>query len=82
MDIKRYEHMPFYLYPSGVSIVKVEDKLINLLDWALDAHEEARNPHDKNRSFYQRSVFVYKNFLRYSNPTMCNILLDTQATRP
>ena len=53
-----------------------------MLDWAVDAHEESRNPHDRNRSFYSRSVFVFNNFFRYSNPTMCNVLFDTQATRP
>ena len=81
MDIKRYEHMPFYFYPQGVNIVSVQDKFINIIDWTVDAHEEARNPHDKNRSFYARSVFVYKNFMRYSNPTVCNILFDTKANR-
>jgi hypothetical protein len=82
MNIKRYEHMPYYFYPSGVSVVKLEDRVINFLDWMCDAHEEARNPHDKNHSFYSRAVFVYKNFMRYSNPTVCNIMFDTQATRP
>ena len=31
---------------------------------------------------YPRSIFVYRNFLRYSNPTICNVMFDTQATRP
>lgn len=74
--------MPFYFYPSGVSVVKLEDKFINFLDWLVDAHEEARNPHDKDRHFYARSVFAINNFLRYSNPTICNIMFDTQALRP
>ncbi len=82
MNIKRYDHMPFYIYPSGVSVVSLEDKFINFLDWLVDAHEEARNPHDKNRHFYARSVFVMNNFLRYSNPTVCNVMFDTQAKRP
>ncbi len=82
MNIKRYDHMPYYIYPSGVSVVSLEDKFINFLDWLVDAHEEARNPHDKNRHFYARSVFVMNNFLRYSNPTVCNVMFDTQAKRP
>lgn len=44
--------MPFYFYPQGVSVVKIEDKLLNLADWAVDAHEESRNPNDRNRNFY------------------------------
>ena len=52
MNIKRYEHMPYYFYPSGVKVVSIEDRIINLLDWACDAHEEARNPHDRNKNFY------------------------------
>lgn len=43
MNIKRYEHMPYYFYPQGVNVVKLEDRIINFLDWTLDAHEEARN---------------------------------------
>jgi hypothetical protein len=77
MGIKRYDHMPFYFYPQGVSVVNLEDKLINFLDWTVDAHEEARNPHDTNRSFYARSVFALNNFGRYSNPTICNVMFDT-----
>lgn len=74
--------MPFYFYPQGVSVVNVEDKIINFVDWAVDAHEEARNPNDRNRNFYQRSVYVLRNFLRYQNPTMANVMFDTKATRP
>merc|ERR1712147_606289 len=50
-------------------------------DWKCDAHEESRNPHDRNKNFYERAVFVYNNFWRYSNPTICNAMFDTQATR-
>ena len=77
MNIKRYEHMPYYFYPTGVSVVSFEDKVINFFDWTCDAHEESRNPNDRNKNFYQRSVFVLNNFMRYSNPTMCNVLFDT-----
>lgn len=81
MDIRRYEHMPFYFYPQGVNVVALQDRLINVADWAFDAHEEGRNPCDLNRSFYARSVYVMKNFLRYQNSTMCNVMFDTQASR-
>lgn len=82
MDIKRYEHMPFYFYPQGVGVVNIEDKLLNFADWAVDAHEESRNPNDRNRNFYQRSVYVYRNFIRYQNPTIANVMFDTKASKP
>ena len=59
MNIKRYEHMPFYFYPTGVNVVKETNKILNYLDWAVDAHEEARNPQDRNKNFYMRSVYFY-----------------------
>lgn len=80
-DIRRYEHMPFYFYPQGVNVVAVQDRILNLADWAVDAHEESRNRNDLNRSFYARSVYVMKNYLRYQNSTVCNAMFDTQATR-
>lgn len=82
MDIKRYDRMPFYIAPAATEVVNYEERAINLLDWLCDAHEEARNKEDRNRSFYARSIYVYNNFLRYQNDTMCNIMFDTQAKRP
>lgn len=79
MSIKRYDHMPYYFYPQGVKVSSIEDRAINFLDWMCDAHEEPRNPHDKNHSFYDRAVFTYKNFNRYSNPTICNVMFETKA---
>jgi len=81
MSIKRYEHMPFYFYPGGVSVVGQQKKLLDYIDWAVDAHEEARNPADKNKTFYMRSVYLYKNFLRYQNDTACNIMFETKSGR-
>ena len=52
MNIRRYEHMPYYFYPSGVKVVSIEDRVINFLDWLCDAHEESRNPHDRNKNFH------------------------------
>ena len=81
MNIKRYEHMPFYIYPSAKSWISFEDTIITFIDWAVDAHELERNKEDKNRSFYQRSLYVYENFLRYQNETLGNIMFDTKARK-
>jgi hypothetical protein len=82
MSIKRYEHMPFYFYPQGTAIVGLEDKLINRIDWCVDAHEEGRNQPAHFYNFYQRMVYVTKNFLRYQNSTVANLMYDTQAPVP
>ena len=81
MDIKRYDKMPFYFAPQGAQVVDYEDRLLNLVDWAVDAHEEARNSADTNRNFYQRSVYVLDNFLRYQNDTVCNMMYDVKAPK-
>ena len=65
MNIRRYDKMPFYFAPVGTHVVDYEDKIINFVDYLVDAHEEARNPMDKNRNFYQRTNYVIRNFLRY-----------------
>jgi hypothetical protein len=52
MNIKRYEHMPFYIYPASRSWISFEDTIITFLDWMVDAHELERNKHDTNRTFY------------------------------
>ena len=51
--------MPFYFYPGGVSVVGLQDKLLGYIDWAVDAHEDARNPADANKNFYLRSIYFY-----------------------
>ena len=65
MDIKRYDKMPFYAAPVAENVVSYEDRFITFLDFLVDAHEEARNTSDRNRNFYQRSVYTYNNFLRW-----------------
>lgn len=65
MDIKRYENMPFYIYPSAKSWISFEDSILTFIDWFVDAHELERNTGDKGRSFYQRSSYVIENYLRY-----------------
>ena len=82
MNIKRYDRMPFYIAPAAGKVVNYEDKVINFFDWLVDAHEEARNPEDKNRSMYSRSVYVMRNWLRYQNDTVCNMMFDVKADKP
>lgn len=81
MNIKRYEHMPFYIYPSAKSWISFEDTILTFLDWAVDAHELERNKSDKNRTFYQRSLYVYENFLRYNNDTIANCMFDAKQRK-
>ena len=79
MNIKRYDKMPFYIYPSAKSWISFEDTFLTFLDWAVDAHELERNTADKNRSFYDRKhYYLYDNFLRYNNETIANAMFDTQ----
>lgn len=77
MNIQRYEHMPFYFYPYGQSVVSFEDGILKFIDFAVDAHELERNKTDFNKNFYQRSRYVAHNFHRYSNDTMANLMFDT-----
>ncbi len=60
----------------------VQDKLLNLIDWGVDAHEETRNRSEHYVNFYQRSLYLWNNWLRYQNATVANILFDTQAPEP
>ena len=55
MDIKRYEHMPFYFYPAAKTWISWEDGVLTFLDYLVDAHEHERNQSDKNRCFYERA---------------------------
>ena len=82
MNIKRYDRMPFYIAPAAGTVVNYEDELIGYLDWMVDAHEESRNTEDRNRSFYQRTVYAFNNYHRYSNETVCNMMFDCKASRP
>ena len=82
MDIKRYDKMPFYAAPAAETVVNYEDKIITFIDFLVDAHEDSRNTADKNRSFYQRSIYTYNNFLRYQNDTMGNMMFEVCAGKP
>jgi hypothetical protein len=81
MNIQRYEHMPFYFYPAGQSVVSFEDGILKFIDFMVDAHELERNKSDFNKSFYFRSRYVFQNFHRYSNDTMANLMFDTQLRK-
>ena len=78
MNIRRYDHMPFYIYPQAKSWVSFEDTILTFLDWLVDAHELERNKSDAFRSFYQRSLYLYENFFRYANDTHANLQYDTK----
>jgi hypothetical protein len=81
MDIRRYEHMPFYFYPMGQSVVSFEDGVLKFLDYLVDAHELERNKVDSAVTFYERANYVARNFHRYSNDTMANLMFDTQLKK-
>jgi len=46
MNIKRYDHFPFYIYPHGVKISSFEDSFLKYIDFLIDAHELERNKTD------------------------------------
>jgi hypothetical protein len=81
MGIKRYDHMPFYFYPQGQAVVSFEDSVLKFMDHLVDAHELERNKSDANKSFYYRANYVARNFHRYSNDTMANLMFDTQMRK-
>ena len=79
MNIKRYDKFPFYVQPGAASVSSFEDSVLKFLDYLVDAHEIERNKCDFNRNFYSRSIYVSRNFHRYSNDTMANVMFDTKA---
>lgn len=78
MNIRRYEKFPFYVYPGSVSVSGLEDKVLNFVDYMVDAHELERRKLVYPHTFYQRSNFVARNFLYYSNDTMANCYYDAK----
>ena len=81
MNIKRYDRMPYYIAPAAGKVVDYEDVILKYIDWLVDAHEEPRNTQDYARTFYSRSVYVMKNFHRYQNDTLCNLMFDVKASK-
>lgn len=78
MNIRRYEKFPFYIYPGSVSVSGLEDKVLNFVDYLVDAHELERRKPIHPPSFYQRAGYVSRNFLYYSNDTMANCYFDAK----
>ena len=81
MMIKRYDKFPFYIYPYGMGLNRMEDGMLKFFDHLVDAHELERNKKyytpDHSPSFYQRSEDLLDNFWRYSNDSMANLMFDT-----
>lgn len=78
MEIKRGDKFPFYIYPGVKEGENLQDRFINFVDMLVDAHEVERNKADFKRNFYQRSYYVYDNYLRYQNETIANLMFDTK----
>ena len=56
-----------------------EDGILKFCDYLVDAHELERNKSDIDMSQYERTNYVYRNFHRYSNDTMANLMFDTKC---
>ncbi len=82
MNIKRGDKFPFYIFDGVKAGENIEDRIIDFCDYMVDAHELERNKGDKNRSFYQRSYYVWDNYLRYQNDTVANCMFDTKLAKP
>ena len=78
-SIKRYENFPFYVQPSAKKAASFEDSILKFCDYLVDAHELERNKSDIGASQYERTNYVARNFLRYSNDTVANMMFDTKC---
>ena len=56
----------------------MEDRILLFCDHLVDAHELERNKADSNATQYERTNYVARNFLRYQNDTMANLMFDTK----
>ena len=77
-NIKRNENFPFYITNQAKSAAKFEDRILHFLDWLVDAHELERRKTDIGATQYERTNYVARNFLRYQNDTMANLMFDTK----
>ena len=80
--MERGHHFPFYITHSADHWADHVYHFLDFMDYLVDAHEDERNKQDQGLDFYKRSVYVFKNFHRYSNPTLGNIMFDTKASKP
>ena len=81
LDIRRYDSFPFYVNPGAKKVAGFEDTVIRFLDFLVDAHEIERNKADEHKNQYQRTNYVVRNFHRYSNDTMANLMFDTKLRK-
>ena len=54
-----------------------ENTVVAFIDHLVDAHEIERNKEDLNKNSYQRNEYVVRNWHRYANDTMANLMFDT-----
>ncbi len=52
MNIKRYDHFPFYIYPGGVRVNNFEESILKFIDHLVDAHELEMNKNDNKKNSY------------------------------
>jgi hypothetical protein len=81
LNIKRYDSFPFYVQPGVKSVMGFEDTVLTFIDHLVDAHEVERNKADLNKNPYQRNEYVVRNWWRYSNDTMSNLMFDTKCRK-
>jgi len=81
LNIKRYDSFPFYVQPGVKSVMGFEDTVLTFIDHLVDAHEVERNKADLNKNPYQRNEYVVRNWHRYSNDTMANLMFDTKCRK-
>ena len=79
LGIKRYDNFPFYVQPGAKSVAGFEDTVVKFVDHLVDAHEIERNKSYLNKNAYQRNEYVLRNWHRYSNDTMANLMFDTKC---
>eukprot|EP00997_Jenningsia_sp_PLL12_P007185 NODE_3798_length_730_cov_63.684288_g3201_i0.p1 GENE.NODE_3798_length_730_cov_63.684288_g3201_i0~~NODE_3798_length_730_cov_63.684288_g3201_i0.p1 ORF type:complete len:206 (-),score=68.36 NODE_3798_length_730_cov_63.684288_g3201_i0:111-698(-) len=81
LHMERGSHFPFYVTPWSDGWDGQLNKMLKHLDVLVEAHEDERNNSDQGMNFYKRADYVRKNFHRYSNPTLGNLMFDTQARK-
>ena len=81
MMVERGGAFPFYIFPAVKEGDSMEDKVIKFLDYLVDTHELERNKADHGKTLVQRSNYVVRNFNRYSNDTMANLMFDTKLRK-
>ena len=79
LNKKRYDHFPFYFSPFTDEIGTWQDKFLEFGDYLIDAHEDEPAIQETEATPYKRMIFTLKHFYLYQNPTMGNLLYETQA---